>query len=47
MQITYRKVGDYQMPNLMIDKANESQFQGKYYQIRLNYLKENKKDLMN
>lgn len=45
MQITYRKVGNYQIPNLMIEKANENQFQGKYYQMRLNYLKENKKGL--
>ena len=45
MELTYRQEGDYQIPNLMIEETNENQVQGKYYHMRLNYLKEQKKGL--
>lgn len=45
MDITYRQLGDYQIPNLMLEETKENQFQGKYYQMRLHYLKEHKKGL--
>ena len=44
MKIKYTKQGDYLLPNLILEKTNYSSF-GKYGQLRLNYLKQNKKVL--
>ena len=44
MKIEYTKQGDYLLPNLIL-KDNTYSFFGKYGQLRLNYLKEDKKAL--
>ena len=44
MNIKYKKVGDYLLPNLVIDTQNNKQI-GKYGYLRLNYIKQNKKAL--
>ena len=44
MNIKYKKVGDYLLPNLVIDNQNNKQI-GKYGYLRLNYIKQNKKAL--
>lgn len=44
MNIEYTKVGDYLLPNLVIDNKNYEQI-NKYELLRLNYIKENKKGL--
>ena len=41
-KITYTKVGDYYLPNLVL-KQEEKVILNKYGRLRLNYLKENKK----
>ena len=43
-KLTYRKVGDYYIPNLVLPKDEYEDYSiGKYARLRLNYLKENKK----
>lgn len=43
-KLTYRKVGDYYIPNLLLAKDEyENYSTGKYARLRLNYLKENRK----
>ena len=44
MNIKYKKVGDYLLPNLVVDNQNNKQI-GKYGYLRLNYIKQNKKAL--
>ena len=43
-EITYRKEGDYLIPNLIV-KNQEKVVLGKYGRARLNYIKENKRGL--
>ncbi len=45
-KITYRKKGDYLIPNLAIENG-ENVILGKYGRARLNYVKENKRGLYN
>lgn len=45
-KITYRKEGDYLIPNLALENS-ENFVVGKYGRARLNYIKENKKGLYN
>ena len=42
MNIEYTKVGDYLLPNLIIENQNYEQI-NKYGYLRLNYIKEHKK----
>lgn len=43
-RLTYRKVGDYYIPNLVLPKDEYEDYSiGKYARLRLNYLKENRK----
>ena len=43
-RLTYRKVGDYYIPNLVLPKDKYEDYSiGKYARLRLNYLKENRK----
>ena len=43
-KITYRKVGDFYIPNLTFPKSKYSDYKlGKYGRMRARYLKENKK----
>ena len=45
-KITYRKKGDYLIPNLYIEDYKKSDYSiGKYGRLRLNYLKEHKRVL--
>ena len=44
MNIDYRKVGDYLLPNLVIENQNYGEI-NKYGYLRLNYIKEHKKAL--
>lgn len=44
MNIDYRKVGDYLLPNLVIENQKYGEI-NKYGILRLNYIKENKKGL--
>ena len=44
MNIEYTKVGDYLLPNLVIDNKNYEQI-NKYGLLRLEYIKKNKKGL--
>ena len=44
MNIDYRKVGDYLLPNLGIENQNYGEI-NKYGYLRLNYIKEHKKGL--
>ena len=44
MNIDYRKVGDYLLPNLVIENQNYGEI-NKYGLLRLNYIKEHKKGL--
>ena len=44
MNIEYTKVGDYLLPNLVIENQNYEEI-NKYGLLRLNYIKENKKGL--
>ena len=44
MNIDYKKVGDYLLPNLVIENQNYGQI-NKYGLLRLNYIKEHKKGL--
>ena len=44
MNIEYTKVGDYLLPNLVIDNKNYEQI-NKYGYLRLDYIKEHKKGL--
>lgn len=44
MNINYRKVGDYLLPNLVIENQNYGEI-NKYGLLRLNYIKEHKKGL--
>ena len=44
MNIEYTKVGDYLLPNLIIDNKNYEQI-NKYGYLRLDYIKEHKKGL--
>lgn len=43
MKLNYTKVGDYLLPNLIIKNQNHGEI-NKYGYLRLNYLKEHKKD---
>ena len=43
-RLTYRKVGDYYIPNLVLPKDEYEDYSiRKYARLRLNYLKENRK----
>ena len=43
-KITYRKVGDFYLPNLAFPKSKYSDYKlGKYGRMRARYLKEHKK----
>ena len=44
MNIDYKKVGDYLLPNLVIDNQNYGEI-NKYGYLRLNYIKEHKRGL--
>ena len=44
MNIDYKKVGDYLLPNLEIDNQNDGEI-NKYGLLRLNYIKKHKKGL--
>ena len=44
MNIEYVNNGDYLLPNLALENENYEQI-GKYGLLRLNYIKENKKEL--
>jgi len=44
MNIDYKKVGDYLLPNLVIENQNYGEI-NKYGLLRLNYIKEHKKGL--
>ena len=44
MNIEYTKIGDYLLPNLVIDNKNYEQI-NKYGYLRLDYIKKNKKGL--
>lgn len=45
-KITYRREGDYLIPNLYIEDYKKSDYSiGKYGRLRLNYLKEHKRAL--
>lgn len=44
MSIKYKKVGDYLLPNLVVDNQNNKLI-GKYGYLRLTYIKQNKKAL--
>ena len=44
MNIDYKKVGDYLLPNLVINNQNYEEI-NKYGYLRLNYIKEHKKGL--
>ena len=44
MNIDYRKVGDYLLPNLVIEEQNYGEI-NKYGYLRLNYIKEHKNGL--
>ena len=44
MNIKYKKVGDYLLPNLVVNNQNKKSI-GKYGYLRLNYIKQNKKAL--
>lgn len=44
MNIDYKKVGDYLLPNLVIENQNFGEI-NKYGYLRLNYIKEHKKGL--
>ena len=44
MNIDYKKVGDYLLPNLVIENQNYGEI-NKYGYLRLNYIKEHKKEL--
>lgn len=42
MELEYRKIGDYYIPNLIVPNMKDFKI-GKYGRMRLRYLKENKK----
>ena len=44
-EITYRKEGDYLIPDLIMDNSCENYHIGKYGRLRLNYIKEYKRGL--
>lgn len=44
MNIDYRKIGNYSLPNLVIENQNYEEI-NKYGYLRLNYIKEQKKGL--
>ena len=44
MNIDYKKVGDYLLPNLVIENQNYGEI-NKYGLLRLNYIKDHKKGL--
>ena len=41
--ITYQKIGDYNIPNLILTETEKGLNLGKYGKLRLHYLKEHKK----
>ena len=43
MEITYTKIGDYYLPNIIAPQSKVQGNIGKYGRLRLNYLKQNKK----
>ena len=43
MEITYTKIGDYYLPNIIAPQSKVGGNIGKYGQLRLNYLKQNNK----
>lgn len=43
MEITYRKVGNYYLPNLTLPKTKNKINLGKYGRMRLDYLKQNRR----
>lgn len=44
-KITYHKEGDYLIPNLIMENSYENYHIGKYGRLRLNYIKNYKRDL--
>ena len=45
MEISYKKVGDYYIPEMVFPNAKPDKNIGKYGRLRLNYLKHNHKDI--
>lgn len=43
MEITYTKIGDYYLPNIIATQSGAGENISKYARLRLNYLKQNKK----
>lgn len=43
MDIEYRLVGDYYLPNLTVTKSKNKNILGKYGRMRLNFLKQNRR----
>lgn len=44
MELIYRKVGDYYIPNLTIEDEGKTYNLGKYSRLRIEYLKQNKRN---
>ena len=40
MELTYTKVGDYYIPNLVLDEPEPEKFYGKYGDLRREYIRE-------
>ena len=47
MEISYKKVGDYYIPEMVFPNAKPDKNIGKYGRLRLNYLKHNHMDIYN
>lgn len=45
MELTYTKVGDYYVPNLVLDDPEPTKSVGKYGSLRRTYLKQHKHEL--
>lgn len=43
MEITYTKIGDYYLPNIIASQSKVGENIGKYGRLRSNHLKQNKK----
>lgn len=43
MEITYTKIGDYYLPNIIAPQSKVRKNIGKYARLRLNHLKQNRK----
>lgn len=45
MELTYTKVGDYYIPNLVLDEPEPEKFYGKYGDLRREYIREHRPTL--